>query len=92
LCNVSPAARRGFCLDSWMPELSQVEALSKIHDLSQFNCGAHESLNLVLKKYALQNEANDRARTYVAHRANIVVGDYLISAGSISSLFRERGP
>jgi GNAT superfamily N-acetyltransferase len=67
-----------------MPELSQVEALSKIHDLSQFNCGTHESLNLWLKKYALQNEANDSARTYVVHRANIVVGYYSISAGSIS--------
>jgi predicted N-acetyltransferase YhbS len=66
------------------PELSQVEALSKIHDLSRFNCGAHESLNLWLKKHALQNEANDSARTYVVHRAHTVVGYYAISAGSIS--------
>jgi len=67
-----------------MPELSQVEALSKIHDLSQFDCGVHESLNLWLNKYALQNQANDNARTYVVHRANVVVGYYAISAGSIS--------
>ncbi len=67
-----------------MPEFSQVEALSKIHDLSQFDCGAHESLNLWLRKYALLNEANGSARTYVVHRENVVVGYYAISAGSIS--------
>lgn len=66
-----------------MPELSRVEALSKMHDLSRFDCGAHVSLNLWLKKYALQNQANDSARTYVVHRAHVVVGYYSISAGSI---------
>lgn len=67
-----------------MSDLSQVEVLSNIHDLSQFDCGTHESLNLWLKKYALQNQASDSARTYVVHRANAVVGYYAISAGSIS--------
>ena len=64
--------------------LSPVEVLSKIHDLSGFDCGAHESLNHWLKKYALQNQANDSSRTYVVHRGNRVVGYYSISAGSIS--------
>jgi GNAT superfamily N-acetyltransferase len=67
-----------------MAELSQVEVLSKVHDLSQFNCGTHESLNIWLKKYALQNQTNDSARTYIVHRANFVVGYYAISAGSIA--------
>ena len=67
-----------------MAELSSIEALSRAHDLSQFDCGTHESLNQWLKKYALQNQASDSARTYVVHRANIVVGYYAISAGSIS--------
>jgi GNAT superfamily N-acetyltransferase len=67
-----------------MAELSPVEVLNKLHDLSQFDCGAHESLNLWLKKYALQNQANESARTYVVHRANVVVGYYAISAGSIA--------
>jgi GNAT superfamily N-acetyltransferase len=67
-----------------MPPLSQVEPLSGTHDLSGFDCGAHESLNLWLRKYALQNQANDSARTYVVHRANVVVGYYSISAGSIA--------
>lgn len=67
-----------------MAPLSQIEALSKIHDLRQFDCGAHESLNVWLKKYALQNQANDSARTYVVHRDHRVVGYYTISAGGIS--------
>jgi GNAT superfamily N-acetyltransferase len=67
-----------------MAEFSQVETLSRAHDLSSFDCGAHESLNLWLKKYALQNQANDSARTYVVHRTNAVVGYYSISAGSIA--------
>jgi GNAT superfamily N-acetyltransferase len=64
--------------------LSSVEVLGRQHDLSQFDCGAHESLNLWLKKYALQNQASESARTYVVHRTNIVVGYYSISAGSIA--------
>jgi GNAT superfamily N-acetyltransferase len=67
-----------------LSELSTVEVLTKAHDLSCFDCGAHESLNLWLKKYALQNQANESARTYVVHRANAVVGYYSISAGSIA--------
>lgn len=67
-----------------MPSLSQVEPLSKFHDLSRFDCGEHESLDLWLGKYALQNQANDSARTYVVHRDNRVVGYYAISVGSIS--------
>jgi GNAT superfamily N-acetyltransferase len=64
--------------------LSHVEVLNKLHDLSQFDCGAHESLNLWLKKYALQNQASESARTYVVQRDRIVVGYYSISAGSIA--------
>lgn len=67
-----------------MAQLSQVEPLNRTHDLARFDCGTHESLNLWLKKYALQNQANDSARTYVAHRTNIVVGYYSIAAGSIA--------
>ena len=67
-----------------MAELSPVELLTKVHDLSQFDCGAHESLNLWLKKYALQNQASESARTYVVHRGQVVVGYYSIAAGSIA--------
>lgn len=67
-----------------MAELSPVEPLNKTHDLSRFDCGTHESLNLWLRKHALQNQTNDSARTYVVHRANSVVGYYSITAGSIA--------
>jgi GNAT superfamily N-acetyltransferase len=67
-----------------MAELSQVEVLNKFHDLSQFDCGTHESLNLWLKKYSLQNQASDSARTYVVHRNQAVVGYYSIAAGSVA--------
>lgn len=67
-----------------MAELSAVELLSKAHDLTHFDCGKHESLNLWLRKYALLNQANNSARIYVVHRTNKVVGYYAISAGSVS--------
>ena len=70
-----------------MAPLSTVEPLNKVHDVSRFDCGRHASLNLWLQKYAWQNQANDSARTYVVHRAQVVVGYYSISAGSVS---RER--
>jgi len=72
-----------------VPELSPVERLSKEHDVHEFDCGRHESLNLWLKRHALQNQSSDSSRTYVVHRANAVVGYYAISAGSIA---REDAP
>ena len=69
--------------------LSKVEPVSKTHDLSRFDCGKHESLNVWLKRYALLNQSNETARTYVVHRGSVVVGYYSISAGSVS---REATP
>lgn len=65
-------------------ELSQIELLDNTHDSGSFECGKHPSLDLWLKKYALQNQANDSARTYVVCRSKAVVGYYSISAGSVS--------
>ena len=70
-----------------MAALSEVELLSKVHDVSRFDCRRHASLNLWLTKYALQNQSNDSARTCVVHRARAVVGYYSIAAGSVG---RER--
>lgn len=67
-----------------MSELSGVELFGTEHDTSRFDCGSHESLNVWLKKHALQNQANDSARTYVVHRDRQVAGYYAISAGSIA--------
>ena len=64
--------------------LSKVEPISESHDVSQFDCGAHESLNDWLKRFALTNQNNESARTYVVHRSDSVVGYYSISAGSVS--------
>jgi GNAT superfamily N-acetyltransferase len=69
--------------------LSGVEKLTAEHDLSAFDCGTHESLNHWLKRFALTNERNESARTYVVHRNRSVVGYYSISAGSVS---REEAP
>lgn len=63
--------------------LSGVELLSRSHDLSQFNCETHPSLNEWLKRFALANQQNDTSRTYVVHRANRVVGYYSIATGSV---------
>jgi GNAT superfamily N-acetyltransferase len=64
--------------------LSKVEAISESHDVSRFDCGAHQSLNDWLKRFALANQKNESARTYVVHRNRAVVGYYSISAGSVS--------
>ena len=62
--------------------LSPVEKLAKIHDLSSFSCGK-ESLDTWLKRWALANQQNDSAQTYVVHRNNVVVGYYTLTAGSV---------
>jgi GNAT superfamily N-acetyltransferase len=66
------------------PSLSAVEPISESHDLSCFDCGVHESLNDWLRRFALGNQKNESARTYVVHRGGSVVGYYSISAGSVA--------
>lgn len=64
--------------------LSKAEPISQLHDVSRFDCARHESLNDWLRRFALTNQKNGSARTYVVHRNGLVVGYYSISAGSIS--------
>ena len=64
--------------------LSKVETISESHDLSGFDCGTHPSLNDWLRRFALTNQKNESARTYVVHRNGSVVGYYSISAGSVT--------
>lgn len=71
-------------MDSQKTLLSKVEAISESHDTSRFDCGQHESLNDWLKRFALPNQRNESARTYIVHRNGSVVGYYSISAGSVS--------
>jgi GNAT superfamily N-acetyltransferase len=65
------------------PSLSRVEALSQSHDLSQFDCGNHPSLNDWLRRFAWANQQNETSRTYVVQRNSKVVGYYSIAAGSV---------
>ena len=57
--------------------------LTKDHDRNSFDCGI-SALNDYLKKYALQNQKKHAARTYVAARANRIVGYYSLAYGSVS--------
>jgi len=61
--------------------LSSPVLLEARHDLSAFDCGV-SALNSFLKKFALQNQRNQSARTYVATRRERVVGYYTLAAGS----------
>jgi GNAT superfamily N-acetyltransferase len=65
--------------------LSKIEPIAEFHDVSRFDCGGHESLNLWLQRFALTNQNNESARTYVVHRGGLVVGYYSLSAGSVSA-------
>jgi predicted N-acetyltransferase YhbS len=51
------------------------------HDLSAFDCGV-PALNSYLKKFALENQRGQGARTYVATRGDRVVGYYNLAAAS----------
>jgi len=64
------------------PNLSPIEKLTADHDLSAFDCGK-PALNDWLRRFALTNQQNDSARTYVLHRARKVVGYYSLSAGAV---------
>ena len=57
--------------------------LTKSYELAIFDCGV-AALNDYLRKYALQNQQNRSARTYVTTRAKQVVGYYTLAAGSVS--------
>ena len=58
--------------------------LTKNHDRSAFDCGV-AALNDYLKRFALQNQKKNAARTYVATRGDRVVGYYTLAYGSVAS-------
>lgn len=65
-----------------LPLVSPV-LLEEGHDLSTFDCGV-PALNDYLRKFALVNQQNQSARTYVSRRGDAVVGYYTLTAGSVS--------
>ena len=64
--------------------LSRVELLASQHDVSDFDCGKHASLNDWLQRFARMNQASGESRTYVVHRENKVAGYYSLAPGSVS--------
>jgi GNAT superfamily N-acetyltransferase len=58
------------------------EPLSSTHDLATFDCGK-APLNTFLLRFALLNQFNATARTYVVHRENRVVGYYSLAAAAV---------
>lgn len=62
---------------------SKVILLDKIHQVEEFDC-EEPALNTFLKKYALQNQLNYSARTYVTTHNNNVVGFYSLAPASVS--------
>ena len=62
----------------------EIKSLDRIQDRNSFDCGV-EPLNDYLKKYALQNQKKDSARTYVAtNEKNQIIGYYTLVFGSVS--------
>jgi GNAT superfamily N-acetyltransferase len=60
-----------------------IEKLTKVHDLSLFDCGT-ASLSEWLQRFAWQNQQADAAKVYVAHRRdNVVVGYHSLTASSV---------
>lgn len=66
------------------PPYSPVELLGLGHDIDDFDCGKHVSLNDWLKRLARMNQVSGDTRTYVVHRRSKVVGYYSLAPGSIS--------
>ena len=62
----------------------ETKPLDKLQDRNSFDCEV-EPLNDYLKKYALQNQKKEAARTYViAGKENQIIGYYTLVFGSVS--------
>jgi len=70
-----------------LPRFSDAEPLTVHHDVSAFDCGI-ASLNLWLKRHALQAASSGSARTYVMRDAehDRVVGYHAMAAASLSPM------
>jgi predicted N-acetyltransferase YhbS len=68
-------------MDQEKPPLSNPGPLEARHDLSAFDCGV-PALSNYLKKFALQNQRSQSARTYIATRGQSVAGYYTLAAAS----------
>lgn len=62
--------------------LGPIQRLLPVHEVDGFDCGK-EPLNGFLKRFALVNQRNDSAQTYVGCRGRRVVGYYSLAVGSV---------
>lgn len=62
--------------------LSPPSLLKDSHILDNFDCG-HSTLNTWLRRYAMQNQRANSAKTFVVCDENNVVGYYSLAVGSI---------
>lgn len=65
-----------------MDKLKNPTLLDKHHDVDDFDCEA-KPLNNYLKNFALINNQNGSARTYVTTKDSKVVGYYTLTPGSV---------
>jgi GNAT superfamily N-acetyltransferase len=65
-----------------MDKLKSPILFDKHHDVDDFDCGV-DPLNKYLKNFALTNNQNGSARTYVTVKASKVVGYYTLTPGSV---------
>ncbi len=63
-------------------EISLVEKLAAHHQVADFKCGKN-SLDLFIRRYALQNQRVDSSQTYVVHHENLVMGYYSLVFSSV---------
>ncbi len=64
-------------------QFTAIEKLSAAHKTKRFDCGA-DALNIYLDRYALLNQNNNAAQTYVSCTGSDVVGFYTLAAGSVA--------
>jgi GNAT superfamily N-acetyltransferase len=64
------------------PQTGVIEKLTREHDTSSFRC-TKASLDDWLLRFAVANQQNDSARTYVWHDAKKVFGYYSLAAGAV---------
>jgi GNAT superfamily N-acetyltransferase len=65
-----------------MASLAAIEKLDASHDLSSFACGK-APLDSFLQRFALVNQKAGSAQTYVAARAEGVIGYYSLAVGAV---------
>ena len=65
------------------PAFSPIEKLTASHTVETFDCGSG-ALNSYLHRYALRNQNNHAAHTYVTGKGKTVMGFYTLTVGSVS--------